>query len=64
MTTYLYVWVVTAMTFSTSGYVHSRNMSWQNFGTFHNIYACQKAARNLGLKQEEFRCITLEGETK
>lgn len=64
MTTYLYVWVVTALAFSSSGKVHNQNKYWQNFGTFHNIYACQKAGQNLGLKPEEFRCITMHGETK
>lgn len=64
MTTYLYVWIVTSMAFGSSGTVYSRNQQWQNSGTFHNIHACQKAGKNLGLRAEEFRCITMHGETK
>lgn len=58
MTTYLFIWTILAAGGShTSPHIHAQ---WVNNGSFKNTVSCNRAAANLGLKPNEYRCINIE----
>jgi hypothetical protein len=52
MVTYiLMIWTVVAMN---NGYVKS---DWRPLGEFHSQQLCENAAREMGIKSTEYRCV-------
>ena len=53
LTVYLFVWQIT----QGSGAYTPSSAYWFNMGEFYGIEKCQKAAEQLGIKSDKFRCI-------
>jgi len=58
----LMIWTTVAMVGDRHG-VHTRTNDWRSLGEFHNTaftdgrQLCEDAARQLGLKTENYRCV-------
>ena len=65
MTTYLFIWAVMAGATATNGSANYQTANWKGQWTtsvkFERPESCHKAAANLGLKKEEYRCIDISG---
>ena len=67
MSTYLFIWTIMAGSL-TSGSPSASPVwkaQWTNAGVFDSPVACQRAAANLGLNMQEYRCLSKkEGEVQ
>lgn len=59
----LFLWVISAGAGKDSYHAMWKS-SWQYAGEFSNSASCHKAASNLGVKQDEYRCISTSGDVK
>ena len=58
MTYYLMVWVVSAVSFSSNGWVTAEHPEWKNLGSFNGEATCYKAAASLGYNnRSKARCV-------
>lgn len=58
MTYYLMVWIVSAVSFSSSGENRTEYHEWKNLGSFNGEAACYKAAASLGYSdRSKVRCV-------
>jgi hypothetical protein len=69
MTTYLFIFAImagasTTPTLTANYQIPNWKGQWQYATAFDRPEHCHKAATNLGLKKEEYRCLDITGELK